>query len=284
MLKSIFIVAYLTVATVVSINSIQHIISGNEFYSYLGVLFTSAPIVLFVMRIMILKDKARTSNNLNIVLLLAVFGVGLTLFNGVLKGDDIELLYIATGMTALFLLYDHWYSKLDRSSSKLAVGEALPPFELRTTDGEAVTSERLSSGAKIFVFYRGNWCPLCVAQVKEMVAGYAGIKEAGATVAFISPQPQKYSRSLAKKFGVEGIEFYQDEGNAAARALGIFSAYGTPMGMQAMGYDSDTVMPTVIITDREGKVLWTHETDNYRVRPEPETYIEVLKEHGIAPV
>jgi hypothetical protein len=39
-------------------------------------------------------------------------------------------------------------------------------------------------------------------------------------------------------------------------------------------------MPTVIIVDKEGKILWTHETDNYRVRPEPETFLQVLQENS----
>ncbi|GAB4137003.1 MAG: hypothetical protein Kow00104_20510 [Rhodothalassiaceae bacterium] len=53
------------------------------------------------------------------------------------------------------------------------------------------------------------------------------------------------------------------------------------MGMQALGYASDTVLPTVVITGRGGTILWTHETDNYRVRPEPGTFLEILKQHGI---
>ncbi|MFO1228719.1 hypothetical protein [Roseateles sp.] len=36
-----------------------------------------------------------------------------------------------------------------------------------------------------------------------------------------------------------------------------------------MGYDSDTVMPTVVITAPGGRILWADETDNYRVLPEP---------------
>ena len=48
-----------------------------------------------------------------------------------------------------------------------------------------------------------------------------------------------------------------------------------------LGYDSDTVMPTVIITGKDGKIVWTHETDNYRVRPEPDTFLEVLRRHGM---
>ena len=35
-------------------------------------------------------------------------------------------------------------------------------------------------------------------------------------------------------------------------------------------------MPTVIITEAGGRILWVDETDNYRVRPEPQTYLDVL--------
>ena len=49
-----------------------------------------------------------------------------------------------------------------------------------------------------------------------------------------------------------------------------------PLGMEIFGYKSETVLPTVIITDEEGKILFLDQTDNYRVRPEPETFFEVL--------
>jgi hypothetical protein len=51
------------------------------------------------------------------------------------------------------------------------------------------------------------------------------------------------------------------------------------MGMQVLGYDSETVLPTVIITAVGGRILWAHETDNYRVRPDPDVYLAVLREN-----
>ena len=50
--------------------------------------------------------------------------------------------------------------------------------------------------------------------------------------------------------------------------------------MELLGYDPDTVLPTVIITDASGKIIFVDLTDNYRVRPEPETFIQVLKEYN----
>lgn len=53
------------------------------------------------------------------------------------------------------------------------------------------------------------------------------------------------------------------------------------MGMEVLGYDSDTVMPTVIMTDATGKILFADLTDNYRLRPEPETFLKVFSQAGI---
>jgi hypothetical protein len=73
------------------------------------------------------------------------------------------------------------------------------------------------------------------------------------------------------------FDFLTDDGNRAAEKLGIAHRNGLPAGMQALGYAGDTVLPTVIITAKGGEILWVHETDNYRVRPEPQTYLGVLQ-------
>ncbi len=48
------------------------------------------------------------------------------------------------------------------------------------------------------------------------------------------------------------------------------------MGLQTLGYNKDTVIPTVIITDKDGKLIYVDLTDNYRVRPEPEIFIKII--------
>lgn len=40
------------------------------------------------------------------------------------------------------------------------------------------------------------------------------------------------------------------------------------MGMQVLGYESDSVLPTVLLTDTQGLIVFSDQTDNYRVRPE----------------
>jgi peroxiredoxin len=121
-----------------------------------------------------------------------------------------------------------------------------------------------------------------MAQIKELAARYQDLDALGIRVALIAPQPHDNTVELARKYAVN-FDFLTDTGNAAARALGIENINGTPMGMQMFGYENDTVLPTVVITDRDGKVVWTHETDNYRIRPEPDLFLDVLRRHNVVP-
>jgi len=282
MLKSIYIMAYLTAAVAVTVMGVQGLLKGQPVMATAGVLLTSAPIVLFVGYMTAFSRTARTRAILLPVLALGLVGVGLAVTDYLRTGASERELIISATMLAAYFLYDLWYARLDRGGSQLRVGDDLPTFELVDDKGARQLSASFRGSPSVLIFYRGNWCPLCMAQVKEMAASYNTLKDAGVRVVFISPQPAGHTKSLAKKFEA-GMEFMRDEGNQAARSLGIVQGYGTPMGMQALGYDSDTVLPTVIITNAEGRVVWLHETDNYRVRPEPETYMQVLKANRLLP-
>jgi len=109
---------------------------------------------------------------------------------------------------------------------------------------------------------------------------YQMLQKLGVRVVLISPQSHDNTQALAKKLNV-AFEFYTDPNNKAAEQLGLVHPNGLPMGMQILGYDSDTVLPTVLILAPNGKVVWLHQTDNYRVRPEPEIFMQVLREQSL---
>ncbi|MFT5606199.1 MAG: peroxiredoxin, partial [Paracoccaceae bacterium] len=172
------------------------------------------------------------------------------------------------------LSYIFWYSRLDRADNAvLQAGKNLPKFELEDADGNAVSSQHFHGKKLLMMFYRGNWCPLCVAQIREVAERYRELEARGVNVVMVSPQPHKNTRKLAEKFDVP-LQFYVDRGNRAATALQITHTGGIALGIS--GYGSDTVYPTVIIADEQGKILYCDLTDNYRVRPEPEAFITFL--------
>ena len=221
---------------------------------------------------------ARTSENLNTASAIVLHSALISLFY--ISSVPLATFY-AAGIAGIGLaLYLFWYSSFGRKTGLLSIGSKLPAFSLGQTSGELLWSSELAKPSLI-IFFRGNWCPLCVAQVEEVVAQYQRLQALGVEVYFVSPQPQQESEKLAKRFSAP-VNFCVDNDNAAARILGIDHPRGLPLGMEAMGYGADIVMPTVIILDQQGDIAYLDETDNYRVRPEPDIYFEVFEKMGLA--
>ncbi|MGR9117565.1 MAG: peroxiredoxin-like family protein, partial [Gammaproteobacteria bacterium] len=269
-LKSMYISAYMMLAMGVAGYagwSLYEGITNNIGYSFypggnpmawIGVLLTTVPMLMVIGWIMIFQKTARTSARFPLVNFLGAIGAGLAVWAWANHQAPIHAPAFAICGWFGFVLYAYWYSSYGRRpSTKLQVGTPLPFFTVTDASGTSVTSAQLTDKPAILIFFRGNWCPLCMAQVKELAGRYKDISALGVRVALISPQPHGNTVALSKKFGVK-FNFLTDQGNAAARALGIENPHGLPMGMQMLGYDSETVLPTVIITDRNGKIIWSH--------------------------
>ena len=280
--KSIYISAYVTLLLFVSIHAGMGVWESGLMSGWSGVALAIWPMMFFFVRLF-LSDVVRTSPNLKGFQVITWLGCAVTLFLG-WQGESLALQMVYSVGVGVFgiVFYIYWYSRFQRNEAKfLTVGETLPLFKLEDESGNTVPSDDFIGQPSLLIFYRGNWCPLCMAQIKEVASQYKALADMGATVALISPQPHENTRGLAEKFNVP-FKFLVDVDNKAAKILGIDAENGTPKGMEVLGYDSDTVMPTVLITDKDGTIIFADLTDNYRVRPEPETFINVLRQHGVA--
>ncbi|CAA0082628.1 Thiol-disulfide oxidoreductase ResA [BD1-7 clade bacterium] len=170
------------------------------------------------------------------------------------------------------MLYNFWYTPLDRSNTQVEKGKLMPEHTFTDINGRQISTTD-TGNKRLWIFIRGNWCPLCVAQVDEISAQYKQLADLGTDVFFISSQSQKHSQDLAKRFDAP-LGFLVDTDNAGAIALGLDHSSGVPFGLP--GYDADTAFPTVIITDENGKVIYLDQTDDYRIRPEPSQFISAL--------
>lgn len=282
LLKSIFISCYLMAIIGITGYAGWMLYQGTDRLAWIGVILTVAPILSVITVLMTFKNVARTSAHFPVINILGAAGVALSLWVWQQQGASAIAPALALAAWVDFLLYAYWFSTFGsrRSSMKLIVGAKVPYFNVLDAQNKTVSSEQLTDRPAILVFYRANWCPLCMAQLKELVGLYDQISALGVRVAMISPQPHENTIELARKYNVK-FDFLTDKGNAAACALGIENINGTPMGMQLLGYDNDTVLPTVVITGRDGSIVWTHETDNYRIRPEPQMFLDVLRRHGV---
>ena len=190
-----------------------------------------------------------------------------------------ETLAVTLGMSGAvtYFFYLFWYSRFRRPPlQNLTTGKILPGFKVTDVAGQSFSTDDLRGHPAVLLFFRGNWCPLCMAQIKEIAAAYRTLAEKQIQVVMISPQPQSKTASLAKKFDTP-MRFVVDTDNRIARQLGIAWEHGLPAGMQLLGYDSESVLPTVIVIDAEGRIVLADQTDNYRIRPEPATFIAALE-------
>lgn len=233
-----------------------------------GVLIACLAPLLFFARLFLLPTP-RTSRNLLWMPLAGVIGTGLAVYLGGLVPASVSGLFGLGGSLAYIL----WYSRYEPAvATPLRAGGALPDFPLFDLEGGEVRAHALIGEPVLWLFYRGNWCPFCMAQVREIAGYYRELAARGIRTVLISPQPEVNTRALAQRFDVP-MQFLIDRDNRAAQRLGILDAGGLPAGLQVLGYDSDAPRPTVFLTAPGGGLLYSDLAENYRMRPEPQEFL-----------
>ena len=279
-LKRFFVLpAALLCAGLSAISIVKLAGGGHDRLAWLGVLMANIVLPIFFAYLMTGR-VARSSEHLPFLLLASGAGPLLTAWEVFEEGvAGWHLLVPALLGTMLLAIYVFWYSRFHRQSShQLEVGKKMPEFELAGPDGAIFRSAELNGSPAILVFYRGNWCPLCMAQIREIADRYQDLESLGVKVVLISPQNAAHTRKLAERHGLS-FRYLIDESNRLAESLGIALRNGVPAGLPG-DFAADTVMPTVVAVNSSGTIVYSDQTDNYRMRPEPDIFIAILRRAG----
>src|SRR5262249_9792572 len=103
----------------------------------------------------------------------------------------------------------------------LKVGEKVPAFVLRDSDGNSVFSaELLKHGPLVVAFYRGVWCPYCNMDLQALEAARPEIRQRGAGLVAIPPQTAPSSRRSQRENNVS-FPILSDPHNDVAASFGI---------------------------------------------------------------
>jgi peroxiredoxin len=275
--RSWFITPYLVANALVCLVAVWFVAHGS--FAWLGIVAATAPVMYLTGGNVVFHHSASSSRYLPIPSLVTGLGVIWTVAWSIAGPWNLAATSAAVLAGGGYLAYLLWYSSFGRRAAPaLATGQPLPEFEVFTSGGVAVSSRTLVGAPALVLFYRGNWCPFCVTQIREVAAAYRDLDRRGVKVVLISPQAEEKSVTLAGRFDVP-MTFWTDRADAAARQLGIHDEHGLPVGLEVLGYDRDTVLPTVIMTDVRGTVFYSDQTDSYRVRPTPETFIAAFDAH-----
>lgn len=167
--------------------------------------------------------------------------------------------------------------------SPLLIGEKLPNTNLRDAQGKTILlSEVLKIKPTVLVFYRGGWCPYCNLQLSGLVAIEKDILALGYQIIAISPDDFQNLKSTESKDSIN-YTLLSDPDATFIQQIGI--GFKTPTMLKGFiatkgqkGETSEIMpVPTVMIVDTEGKILFEFINPNYKERISSEMLLAVLK-------
>lgn len=170
----------------------------------------------------------------------------------------------------------------------LAVGDAMPDFELPNARGETIRSADLRSrGPLIVSFYRGGWCPYCNLELRAYQAAIDRVRSLGAEVVAISPELPDHTLDTQAKNGI-GFEVLSDLGNAVARRFGlvfrlsdelieIYRRNGNDLERRNGDGAWELPVPGSFVVDRSGTIVLADVDPDYTRRLNPAAMLRALE-------
>jgi peroxiredoxin len=159
--------------------------------------------------------------------------------------------------------------------AQLEAGSLQPDFEAIAEQGRTVRSGELRGAPAVILFVRGNWCPFCKAQVRELTKHYRDITDNGARLILVTPKPLETTRRVADFFDVN-FEFWLDDSLNVTRDLGLLLENGVP-GEYRQEYGPDTTWPAALVVDTDGVIRYTQLSRHISDRPKPEMLLAELR-------
>lgn len=214
--------------------------------------------------------------NSNFVSLMVTVASGITLLisfasfriNG--TGSLTEV-FLALAAFVGWLVYHLGYAKQAKDATGLSIGTELPNGTFHDQANNAVTLSEIKS-KKLIVFHRGNWCPFCVEQQRDLNAHLDAFTKNNTAVLFVSSQPPK------SKFAQEGIYDLQDKDVNYGETINLSAGSILPLGLSIFGFKSKLHQPYALLVDEQNKVMAIHKTTDYRTRPSADYFLRYLNE------
>lgn len=165
----------------------------------------------------------------------------------------------------------------------LSVGEKAPDFTLPNAFGKDISlTSCLKSGVVVLKFYRGEWCPICNLDLRDIQKYLPEIKAYGASVIAISPQKPNDALTITQKNDL-GYEILSDSNQEVIKAYNLQFDPGedyhqrrdlTPLNGDGSKY---LPVPATFIINKDSTIVAAHVEANYTERMSPVEILSVLE-------
>lgn len=185
-------------------------------------------------------------------------------------------IWLIAGAMAAVAAYLFYRSRSGRPvPDAIRRGRPLPEFSALDEQGNPLRSTDLKGAPAVLIFVRGNWCPFCNRQVRNLTNYYKQIVDRGAKLVFVTPKPLETTRRVAEFFEVD-FDFWLDESLAATRQLGLLFEAAVPADYRKE-YGEDTTWPTSLVIDAAGVIRYVELSKHIIDRPNPKTLLRELQ-------
>jgi peroxiredoxin len=176
--------------------------------------------------------------------------------------------------------YRHKCLKMQKT---FLIGETIPKATLQDSEGKQVELGRLLiNKPTVLVFYRGGWCPYCNVQLSGLVKIEKDILDLGYQMIAISPDDYRNLQTTESKESIN-YTLLSDPDAKFIQQMGI--GFKTPLMLKGFiatkgqkGETSEIMpVPTVMIVNEKGKILFEYLNPNYKERISGEMLLAVLK-------
>lgn len=167
-------------------------------------------------------------------------------------------------------------------------GDMAPDFKLPDAKGNQVAlSMLLARGPVVLAFYRGGWCPYCNLQLRAYQRILPEIRNLGAQLVAVSPEPPDASLSTAEKNALE-FDVLSDVNATAAKAYRLLFDLSERLKAAYVGMDKDLSainadgqwhlpIPATYVIGQDGRIVLAFVDPEYRHRLEPTEILAALQ-------
>ena len=160
----------------------------------------------------------------------------------------------------------------------LNLNDKAPDFTAKDQNGKNISlKNELKNGAVVLVFFRGQWCPFCNRQLKQLEDSLGQITAKGAKVLTITPEKEenitktitktKASFSILHDEGLQIMKSYDVAFKVDDKTIETYKKYGIDFSdANGVSNGANLPVPAVYVINKEGKIVYKYFDTDYRKR------------------
>ena len=171
---------------------------------------------------------------------------------------------------------------------KVAEGDQIIPFKALTTEGKPFDSSELAGKRVLFKFFRGGWCPYCVAELAAFNEMVPELEKMGVQIIALSKDIPSEAAVNKSRDGLD-FDLLSDPDLSVIRAYGVehhkalgqsknpkSTIGGLALGLAPFSFQAMAI-PTTLLIDETGVIRWIDQTDDYRLRSSTDRVMTAVK-------